>query len=99
MTVPHDLIAPWLALRIIRDNPGIGADELVDRVIEDRTHPLCLFAHRMREFEEDGYIIVERTNGTARYTIPPGMEDIIEAKVQAEIAILNFLWMSKKVRE
>lgn len=99
MTVPHDLIAPWLALRIIRDNPGVGADELVDRVIEDRTHPLCLFAHRMREFEKDGYIRVDRTDGTARYTIPPGMEDIIEAKVQAEIAILNFLWMPKKVRE
>ena len=99
MTVPHDLIAPWLALRIIRDNPGIGADELVDRVIEDRTHPLCLFAHRMREFENDGYIIVERTDGTARYTIPPGMEDIIEAKVQVEIAILTFLWMSKRKEE
>ena len=99
MTVPHDLIAPWLALRIIRDNSGIGADELVDRVIEDRAHPLCLFAHRMREFEKDGYIRVDRTDGTARYTIPSGMEDIIEAKVQAEIAILTFLWMPKEVRE
>ena len=99
MTVPHDLIAPWLALRIIRDNPGIGADELVDRVIEDKTQPLCLFAHRMREFEKDGYIRVERTDAPARYTITPGMEDIIEAKVQAEIAILTFLWMSKEAKE
>ena len=99
MTVPHDLIAPWLALRIIRDNPGIGADELVDKVIEDRTQPLCLFAHRMREFEKDGYIRVERTGGAARYTITPGMEDIIEAKVQAEIAILTFLWMPKEAKE
>lgn len=99
MTVPHDLIAPWLALRIIRDNPGIGADELVDRVIEDRTRPLCLFANRMREFEQDGYIKVDRPDGIARYTITPGMEDMIEAKVQVEIAILAFLWMSKEVKE
>lgn len=99
MTVPHDLIAPWLALRIIRDNPGIGADELVDRVIEDRTRPLCLFAHCMREFEKDGYIKVDRPDGIARYTITPGMEDMIEAKVQAEIAILTFLWMSKEAKE
>lgn len=96
MTVPNDLIAPWLALRIIRDNPGIGADELVDRVIEDRTRPLCLFAHRLREFEKDRYIKVDRSDGTARYTITPGMEDMIEAKVQAEITILTFLWMSKE---